>query len=396
MQWQWIEDHLDHDPIDLRLHRPPSMPQVAIEQIAGRRSASGKLSDTLRRCKHFLFPSGLLAQQCTSDAIAYYHTTLAGERPLRILDMTGGLGIDAFHMAGAGHSVTACEIDIEAAGALRHNASLMGLGNVEVINADSSAWIVQAQSDSYDLIFIDPARRTSEYGRRLRSLSECSPDVEMLESEMLRVAPRVWIKASPMLDISSLAAMLKHIRSISAIGHTRTCSELLIELSREADSLNAEVKAITLSESGKMISGTAYTLSDTVAGPFLTPRKGMIWFEPYAPEMKAGHFGALGQLYDIKQLSRHAHVYLCQQGEAPEAFPGQRYAIEDVVKADKAAMRLIGSRYAGDGADVAVRHFPMSAEELRRAMGIRRSSDTRIVGCKDAADKKWLVILRRV
>ena len=55
-------------------------------------------------------------------------------------------------------------------------------------------------SDSYSLIYLDPARRGKD-GGRVYSLKDCEPDITVLRHELLRIAPRILLKASPMADI---------------------------------------------------------------------------------------------------------------------------------------------------------------------------------------------------
>lgn len=47
----------------------------------------------------FIFPTSLSAEQCTSELLARFHANLVPDNGV-VLDMTCGLGIDAFHIAG--------------------------------------------------------------------------------------------------------------------------------------------------------------------------------------------------------------------------------------------------------------------------------------------------------
>lgn len=101
-QIDWITAHSGDDTARLRLRHAgdPGMAH-AIMQIECRRKAARKLHDTLRN-DGFVFPTALSAEQCTSDNIAAYHASLIAPGET-VLDMTAGLGIDAFHMARRPH-----------------------------------------------------------------------------------------------------------------------------------------------------------------------------------------------------------------------------------------------------------------------------------------------------
>ncbi|MDE6783576.1 MAG: hypothetical protein K2J17_07640, partial [Paramuribaculum sp.] len=362
-----------------------------------RQSAAAKLRHTLARAPRLIFPSALLAQQCTSDAVAQYHATLLSASECRILDMTGGLGIDAFHIATEGRTIDICEINPTACKALAHNAGILGIDGIRVLEGDSSERLRDIAADCYDTIFIDPARRDATQGRRLRSIAECSPDVSTLWPEMLRVARRVLVKVSPMLDISALQASLPCLQSITAVGHRRSTSELLLELAREIDESRRAVKAVSLDPDGKIISEVTFDwIPRRTPADFTAPKEGMTWLEPYAPIMKTGRFNELSRMTGVAQLSRHAHVYISADADPAKDFPGMRYSIERILKADKRAMRSLKEQYAAEGADVAVRDYPLSADELRKALGIARGGNTRIVGCKDAGGMKLFAVLRPV
>lgn len=397
-QWAWIMQNLHADTAALRLRRDARIPSLAIEQIEARQSASAKLSDTLARSEHFLFPYALLAQQCTSDAIARYHATLVAESEHRILDMTGGLGIDAFHIASApGKQLHLCEIDPAAASALSINARSLNLNNIDITHGDSVDYLQSLPDNSFDLIFIDPARRQSTHGKRLRSLSDCSPDVVAIWPQMLRVAPRIIVKASPMLDITATQQLLPCMQSLTAVGHKRSVSELVLELRREVDESQRAVKAVTLDNRGDILSAVDFNWAPAPhasASQYAHVEKGMIWIEPFAPLMKVGRFDELGRLYDLPGLSRNAHIYLASDPASATSFPGITYQVERVVEANKKNFKRIGAEYASHGADVAVRDYPLAAEALRSLMGISRGGSTRIVACKDSASRKLLVILR--
>ena len=83
-----------------------------------RRRASRKLAATLL-CPDFRFPTSLSAEQCTSDEIARIHADMV-QPGASVLDMTCGLGIDAFHIARRASSVIAIDINHDVAGAVGH------------------------------------------------------------------------------------------------------------------------------------------------------------------------------------------------------------------------------------------------------------------------------------
>ena len=110
-------------------------------------------------------------EQCSSEATARYKGSiiqrLVGDNTCSLTDLTGGYGIDFSYMARhVGRSVYV-ERNEELCNIARHNFSLLGLSNAEVINADCENYLTQLSDNnnapftSPTIIFLDPARRNS-------------------------------------------------------------------------------------------------------------------------------------------------------------------------------------------------------------------------------------------
>ena len=159
--WEWVAAHAG-SPATASLAEQARKAHgdeapLALTQIEGRRKAAAKLRKTLQHSE-FMFPSTLLAEQCTDERVAAFNASAAGSvKGKKVLDLTFGLGIDAFAFARAGASVTGVERYIEAVEAGRHNAAILGL-DVRVVCDDALDFLQQAvmHGESFDLIYIDP------------------------------------------------------------------------------------------------------------------------------------------------------------------------------------------------------------------------------------------------
>ena len=103
--------------------------------------------------------------------------------------------------------------------------------------ASDSLGITEDQSQSLlktnlglKLIFIDPARR-DDAGNKVISLKDCTPDVTLLQEEMLSKADYVIIKLSPMLDWHRAVSELNCVKEVHIISVNNECKELLLVLS---------------------------------------------------------------------------------------------------------------------------------------------------------------------
>ncbi len=215
--------------------------QYCRSNAEGRRQ---KLASTLR-CRAFEFPTALSAEQSTSDRLAAFHASMIPQGA-SVVDLTSGLGIDVFHFAGLASHVTAVEIDPVVAGALINNAAVLGLDNINVVNADCRDFL--ADLPHYDVAFIDPARR-GDGGRRLYALEECRPNIIEMIPSLSRCCGTLVVKMSPMLDVTAVCRQLSpYIVKLIAIGDRHECKELVAVLDFNANMQFEDVslQAVTL------------------------------------------------------------------------------------------------------------------------------------------------------
>lgn len=246
--WQWIVLHADDDVNRLRLScHGDNIKMDAINQIDCRQRTHKKLHETLQRIEKFIFPNTLAAEQSTSDDAARYHASLIDDN-VRALDMTYGLGIDAIHLAEKAESLRGYDLKEDNVTAAERNLHSANIDNIEVYYGDSVEYLDTCAPDSYDVIFIDPARRGNN-GQRVFGLSDCTPDITSIATQMLCVAQKVIVKASPMLDISHTISQVDNIETIIALGDKSECKELIVVLNRHHQG-DITIKSATLSKDG--------------------------------------------------------------------------------------------------------------------------------------------------
>ncbi|MDE5719377.1 MAG: class I SAM-dependent methyltransferase [Paramuribaculum sp.] len=384
---QWIADHFTADVSALRLrHHGNDDLMHAILQIEARRKCTSKLADTLR-CDAFQFPDMIAAEQSTSDALASIHSSILCDADT-VADLTCGLGIDSFHFAADGRKVTAIERRPEAAAAAIANSRALGLSDrIEVINADSTEWLA-ATTDSFDCIFIDPARRDN-LGRRCYSLADCSPDVGALLPLLRAHTGRVVVKASPMLDAEAVARQLQQVSDIYLIGTATECKELVavVDFSLPAGT-PFRLHAVTTVR-GEISNITLGTDPHDADMPADTPEQGMMIYEPYPALMKAGRYRWIADRYKVSAPAPDTHLFLSRQRIG---FPGKAYEIVESLDFDKRTIKEIASRRIK--ANVATRNFPLDAPSLVRRLKISEGGDMHVYGIRTSGRGLMLLLCR--
>lgn len=384
--WTWVHDHLADDPFELRLRWAGRLPWIdeAVMQVECRRRCARKLPEELKH-REFMFPTVLSSEQSTSDELAAFHASLL-KPGIKVLDMTAGLGIDAFHIAESGSTVTAVDMDPRVADALRHNASVLGLeGRVNAVCADSVVYVATA-AEPCDAVFIDPARRAAD-GSRVFNLADCSPDVAALLPSIFRIAPLLVVKASPMLDISRTLRDLPGTEAIYVTGTPTECKELVAVVSREPASALPSINIWTPAYS------FTFTMEEerVAEAVFAAPQSGGYLYEPSEVTMKAAPWRTLSARFGIGMLHPNSHLY-CSK-EKVDGFPGDRWLIEKVVPFASSELKRFARQYPK--INVAVRNFGWTADKLRDKLRVKDGGDRRLMATTLLDGTKVMMVLAR-
>lgn len=345
------------------------------------------------------------------------------------VDLTGGFGVDFSYIASRlGVKSMYVERQTHLCEAAKENFGRLGLKNAIVKNgdgidvlhsflpkkddaasADDSLGIIYDQplsllktSLGLKLIFIDPARR-DDAGNKVVSLKDCTPDVTLLQEEMLSKADYVIIKLSPMLDWHRAVSELNCVKEVHIISVNNECKELLLVLSArnmgemEASSADREVKhagslriyCVNDAQSFVCDELDMESSSIRIAPPVLEEMQYL--YEPNASLMKAGCFGVLSGRYDARMLSKNSHLFVSRDLIA--AFPGRSFRIIAISSFNKKELKRHLSGITK--ANIATRNFPLSVAELRKRLKLKDGGETYIFATTLSDESHVLVITEK-
>ena len=407
---EFIEKHLKDDVNRLALAKFPEDidREFVIRQIHARQVLSKKLPSWAEN-DELVFPKKLSLEQCSSELTAKYKSFLVKGKTL--IDLTGGMGVDTAFLSDNFDKTYYVEMQEELCEIAKHNFKLLNK-NIEVVNDNAEHFLTIC--DEVDCIYLDPARR-DEYGRKMVSLHDCSPDVVELHDILLKKAKRVLVKVSPMLDIEMVKKELKDISEIHVVAVRNECKEIII-CQRTTDngqqsvgaSQNLSILATDLREGWNF----AFTENEELEAQWtLADNVGKYLYEPGAACMKAACFKLLSQRYGLDKLHRNSHLYTSDELVAD--FPGRIFEVVNVVPFDKKAKKNIWTLGLEDAetqrrkdakkdsatlkkASVAVRNFPLSAEELKKNLGLQDGSDFYVFGSTMKGEKKIVILTKKV
>ena len=443
----FIRQHQDDDVRQLAFlgskYPEVDMP-FALDQIRGRKMARVKLP-RWASLEGIIYPPHISMEQCSSESTALYKAELAArllglpvsssgtemkaENEIEFVDLTGGFGVDFSYIAARlGVKSMYVERQVHLCEAAKENFGRLGMKNAivkngdgievlhsfhpkkkDAVSADDSLGITYDQPRSLlktnlglKIIFVDPARR-DDAGNKVVSLKDCTPDVTVLQEEMLSKADYVIIKLSPMLDWHRAVSELSHVREVHIISVNNECKELLLVLSArnmgemEVSSADGEVKHVEnlriycINDAQSFVCDELDMESSQVKIAPSTLEEMQYLYEPNASLMKAGCFGVLSGRYDARMLSKNSHLFVSQ---APiEAFPGRSFRIIAVSSFNKKELKR---HLAGiTKANIATRNFPLSVAELRKRLKLKDGGETYIFATTLSNDSHVLMITEK-
>lgn len=328
--------------------------QELVIQIQSKAKAKEKLP-TWFATSGVYYPPKLHIEQTSSELTAAYKAQqFTGKK---LVDTTGGFGVDSYFFAKQFESVTHCETNEALSQMVQHNAQALGLENLEVLATDGIAYLNHS-TDPIDLIFVDPSRRDA-LQQRVFMLDDCTPNVVDHMPLYLSKAQKVMLKLSPMLDIHLALQQLPSVDEIHIVAVHNDVKELLFLLSSEPVSQPMMYCSnITKKETETFQFPYPSSLTSSLYGP---PESYL--YEPNAAIMKSGGFHEVSAQFGLKKLHPHSHLYTHTD---LLAFPGRRFEIREVFPYDK---KLLKKKFSK--ANITVRNFPKSVAEIRKETQIK-------------------------
>lgn len=382
---KFVKEHAGDDLTRLLLSasRYPSIDvPFAADQIAARRQIREKLPSWYAN-DALLFPSKISAEQCSSEQTALYKQRLVAESDT-LCDLTGGLGIDSYYFSRKARQITYIERFPAYCDAARNNFSALGVDNITVVEGDSSE--LASRLPRVDAFYIDPARR-GEGNKRVYALQDCEPDLPALLPELFRHAPKVIAKLSPMADIQQTLELLPETTEVHVLSVKNECKELLFVMECETAVTLPVIHCINYDSSGRE-EAFAFTLQDERSEILqLADRIGRFFYEPNASLLKAGAFKSVAVRFGLAKLHVSSHLYTSDT--VVEDFPGRCFVVEEVYPFSGKLCKSLSKDIPQ--ANMTVRNFPLSVEELRKRTKITDGGNVYLFATTLADSSKILV-----
>lgn len=379
---QFLKENAKVSPAQVALKKSPfdgiSSSELA-EQIDSSQRLRTKLPTWLD-AENTYYPPRQNAEQCSSEATAQYKANLVSGKST--IDLTGGFGVDAWAFAQNFEAVTYCEMNEKLFPIVKNNFEKLGCENIFCEEGDSIFYLQNSQK-SFDLIFLDPARR-DEYNRKMVSFSDCIPDIVEHQDLLFERTSTILVKASPMMDISLALEELKGVKEIHVVALKNECKELLFILEK---GFEGEATIIAVNLKGDKQEEFSFKKTEEQAAIVELSLPSQYLYEPNTAVLKSGAFNALIERYSVKKLHTSTHLYTSEQ--LIDDFPGKIYKIAHNLEYNKKA---IARQLPHKKANIKTYNFANTPQQMQKKLGLKDGGDTFVFGVK-TMDEKYRVLI---
>jgi 16S rRNA G966 N2-methylase RsmD len=375
---QFVQDHLEEDPAHLlfKYHEKVAFDlKMAVQQIAARQKAAKKLP-TWAKNLHLLFPASISVEQSSSEQTAAFKSEgLSGKC---LIDLTGGFGVDFYHLSQGFEKGVYCEQQPELFEIARHNLSTLHPDKFEFINGDGLDFLQKTEL-RFDLIYADPARRGTG-NQKLYKLQDCEPNVVDAWALLQRKSDHILLKVSPMLDLTQAWTELPDIQKITVVSVRNEVKELLLHWEKAKMGAPKMISVVDL-ESGILPFEFELSAEEQAHSKFAEAGKYLI--EPLAGILKAGAFNLFGERFGLHKLERNSHLYTSDS--LGEGIPGRIFEVVQEISPKKQEVKAL---FPSGKVNVICRNYSTGAEELKKKLGLKDGGADFLIGTKTATGYK--------
>ena len=380
---EFIKTNFNEDSSKLALKKNP-FPGVDYKEIINQIEAKNKCKTKLPLwfdTKSIVYPSKISVEQTSSEISAKYKATLLSGK--KLIDITGGFGVDAYYFSNHFENVIHCEINSDLSEIVKHNFSVLKKQNIQCFN-DDGLNVLKNLNQKFNAIYIDPSRRNDKKGK-VFLLADCEPNVPELLDDYFEFSDTILIKTAPILDLKAGLSELKLVSKIHIVAVENEVKEILWQIEKNFDA-EIEIKTVNLKKNNSQYFD--FYLRPTLFSDYSEPKKYL--FEPNAAILKSGGFLEVAKQFKVSKLHQHSHLYT---SETIIPFPGRCFEVEKQFEFSKKNMEL---HLKNEQINVTIRNFPDTVENLRKKYKIKEGGNNYCFFTTDQNEQKIVLICKKI
>lgn len=326
-----------------------------------------------------VFPSKLNMEQCSSETTALYKSLLTNGK--KMIDITGGMGVDTYYFSNRFEKCIYIEQNESLFEIAKHNFEIFGKKNIECYSGNGINFLQNTNSQDFDLIYIDPARRDGA-GKKVFILTDCEPDVVHFQDLLLSKSKNILIKTSPLLDIDKTISELKYIKEVHVVAVENECKELLFLLEKGFDGVPSIVAVNYSKNEWKKFTYRKFEEEKTEI-EYSNPLKYL--YEPNTAILKSGAFKSVSKHFNVYKLSSNSHLYTSDTEN--NNFQGRIFKILAWGSEKEMKSGLIGLK-----CNVISRNHPLTPEEIKKKYKLKDGGNTFLIASL-TNDRQYILLV---
>ena len=416
-------------------------PRLACEQCSSERTATYK-AELIR--PHYTPSPSLSGVPASNAQWGGFREGRGGSSPSlsregqagSFIDLTGGYGIDSFYLSAMATEAHYVEQNPELCRIAEHNfartrphlqvhnttaeeflRTLPDIPNTkqsEVHNTKSptrseAKFITQSsqheakrsslhevpntEQSEVTCIYLDPARRDNHGGKVFR-IEDCAPNIIDLLPLLKQKSTILMIKLSPMLDITAALRSLGEGWQVHVVAVRNEVKELLfIKSWRGSDGLGGSylTAANYTQDHWQTLSFTLEEEQNAQVNYWHSTDAPRYLYEPNAAILKAAAFRFVSEHFRLAKLASSTHLYAADH--LLTNFPGRVWEV--VSPLTSSMLKHLPDTIRERGASILTRNYPLSADQLRKKLKLKDSTEQTIIAAR-IADKPMLFWAKKV
>jgi hypothetical protein len=375
---------LEEYPLAVKLKKDfGSRSAFLAEQIKLHKKAKEKLP-SFSKC--FCLYTAKSIEQSSSEPLAEFKSRhFAGNK---MLDLTGGLGVDDWALSGTFKKVISVDNDYLLNKIARYNFIRLGIKNIERIDGDAYEFI--KIKNSFDLIYIDADRRVKPNGKKSVTLHDPEPSFLKLKKNLFELTGKILLKLSPLIDLSYLAKSIPEIQDIYVVSLNNEVKEILGVINKTFTGIS-KVIAVDLSPAGieKEFSGKP---NENIEPKY--DYKGKYFYEPANVLIKSGLTPKYAAENGLRLVAKNS-VYLLGD-KLINGFFGRKFKIISGIPFSKSGVKKYLKESGITKANMSKRNFPLAAAEISKLFKLKDGGDEYLFFTTDRGKQKIMYHTRKL
>ncbi len=328
-------------------------------------------------------------EQATAPHIAQHHAKrFKGCR--HVLEICTGAGFDTAALAHNAAWVTTIEANERLAAMARHNLSLQGITNVEVVCGLAENVMAGLALHEFDGLWSDPSRRTTT-GARIHSPDDYAPSLQWLQR--LNVRGVRGIKIAPAVNCEAHHLGNSWLREW--IGYEDECREQVLWSGLEGFSDNTATLVYANGEIEQWRPQEQSVIPNLWNGDE-TLLAGMFVLEPHPALIRTGHLAEFAAEHGFMLLDGQI-AYLISPTLPPKSAWYETFAILEAMPFHYARLKeRLQSRLWGNRLEIKKRGFPETPEEIRKKLKLAPSPQEGVLICTRKQERHWAILAQRL